>query len=354
MEQKRNDNTKKVTDGAQNLIGGSTTLSAQLLSGTDMRTPLSMLARTGQSSMAQPVLNRAVLGEHERRGIRSNSVRFLTFNIQSGISTTRYSQYVTRYWKHVLPHEARAKNLQRIGDLVHDYDVVALQEIDGGSLRSGFINQVEYLAQRAAFPYWYTQCNRDLGPFAQMGNGVLSRIAPKALEDHKLPGAIPGRGALVMRIPFPGTDAGPDEELLVVVLHLSLGGRSQAQQLEYVGELIDGEKNVVVLGDLNTPLSALLNTSPLAGCGLSTSPSACPTYPSWKPSQIIDHALVSKALMLEEYEVLDCGLSDHRPLAVTVARCPEYVEPAVAVQDIVADALQDAPRAELVASATSS
>ena len=336
-------------DGAQNPIRSRATLRTQLLSGTDMRSPLSMLDRNGQSSMAQPVLNRAVLGEHERQGIKSNSVRFLTFNIQSGISTTRYSQYVTRYWKHVLPHEARAKNLQLIGDLVQDYDMVALQEIDGGSLRSGFINQVEYLAQRAAFPYWYNQCNRDLGRFAQMGNGVLSRIAPSALEDHKLPGAIPGRGALVMRIPFPGGEAG--EELMVVLLHLSLGGRSQDRQLEYVGELIDGEKNVVVLGDLNSSLAALMNSSPLAGCGLRSSPSACPTYPSWKPSQILDHALVSKALMLKEYEVLDCGLSDHRPLAVTVARCTEYLAPPMPLKDIVIDALQDAPHARLVAAA---
>ncbi len=341
-----------------------------------MRSPLSMLARSGQSSMAQPVLNRAVLGEQERQEIESNSVRFLTFNIQSGISTTRFSQYVTRYWKHVLPHEGRAKNLQRIGDLVHDYDVVALQEIDGGSLRSGFINQVEYLAQRAAFPYWYTQCNRDLGPFAQMGNGVLSRIAPTALEDHKLPGAVPGRGALTMRIPFPyvsqlaaQAQEKLQEDLLVVLLHLSLGGRSQTRQLEYVRELIDGEKNVVVLGDLNSPLSAVLNTSPLADCGLRTSSRPCPTYPSWKPSQIIDHALVSESLRLAEYEVLDCGLSDHRPLAVTVTRRAERAAPSVfgavppqrAVQAIVADslqassvqvdALQNAPRAKLIASA---
>ena len=314
-----------------------------------MRSPLSMLARSGQSSMAQPVLNRAVLGDREwqEKGISKNSVRFLTFNIQSGISTTGYSQYVTRYWKHVLPHEARAQNLARIGDLVEDFDVVALQEIDGGSIRSGYINQVEYLAARAAFPYWYTQCNRDLGPFAQMGNGVLSRIAPNKLEDHKLPGAIPGRGALVMRLPFGASNDGFDEELMVVLLHLSLGGRSQAAQLEYVGELIDGHPNVVILGDLNAPLADVMNSSPLAGSGLRSHPRACPTYPSWAPSQIIDHALISESLTLKEYDVLDCGLSDHRPVAVTVERRAAETQRG---QDsnVVTDLLAGAPRVELV------
>ena len=208
---------------------GQANLRVQLLSGTDMRSPFEMLVRDGQLSVAQPVLNRTVLGEQERgEKTTSNSVRFLTFNIQAGISTTRYSQYVTRYWKQLLPHGARARNLQSIGDLLHSYDLVALQEIDAGSLRSGFVNQVEYLAHRAGFPYWYAQRNRDLGMFAQMGNGVLSRIAPHALEDHKLPGAIPGRGALVLRLPFNG------DELMVVLLHLSLGGRSQEAQLTYV------------------------------------------------------------------------------------------------------------------------
>ena len=277
-----------------------------------MRSPFEMLVRDGQLSVAQPVLNRAVLGEQERRERTSESVRFLTFNIQSGISTTRYSQYVTRYWKQLLPHEARARNLKSIGDLLHQYDLVALQEIDAGSLRSGFVNQVEYLAQRAGFPYWYAQRNRDLGMFAQMGNGVLSRIAPHALEDHKLPG-VPGRGALVLRLPFNGG------ELMVVLLHLSLGGRSQEAQLTYVQELIKDHEHVVVLGDLNSPLNSVMNHSPLSGCGLQSHAQSSPTYPSWQPSRIIDHALVSESLAINDYDVLDCHLSDHRPVAVEVS-----------------------------------
>ena len=130
-------------------------------------------------------------------------------------------------------------------------------EIDGGSIRSGFVNQVEYLADRAQFPYWYTQLNRDLGPFAQHGNGLLSRIAPMDIEDHKLPGAIPGRGAIVLRLPW------GDESVLLVLLHLSLGDRSRQQQLEYVRGLIENDEHVVVMGDMNSHLTELLfNTNP--------------------------------------------------------------------------------------------
>lgn len=239
-------------------------------------------------------------------------LKLLTFNIQVGIKTTKYRQYFTKGWKHVLPHEARNVNLRRIADVVRDYDLVALQEIDSGSLRSGFINQVEYIADRAEFPYWYTQLNRDLGPFAQQGNGVLSRIAPVEMEDHKLPGAIPGRGAILLRLPY------GDETVSLVLLHLSLGERSRQLQLEYVRGLIDAEDHVVVMGDMNSHLSDLLFDSPLAETNLVPVDQVLPTYPAWRPALALDHVLVSPGLRIDEYEVLDCRLSDHRPIAVSV------------------------------------
>ena len=239
-------------------------------------------------------------------------LKFLSFNIQSGITTTRYRHYVTRGWKHVLPHVDRGNNLRQIADLVADFDFVALQEVDAGSLRSGFVNQVEYLADRAHFPYWYAQLNRDLGLFAQHGNGLLCRLTPNSMEDHKLPGRIPGRGAIVVRLPF------GSQELFVVVLHLSLGERSRRMQLQYVRRLIEFEEHVVVLGDLNSHLGKLLNDSPLAHCHLKSPGQAKPTYPSWRPSLALDHVLVSPGLEFSQYEVLDCHLSDHRPIAVSI------------------------------------
>ena len=240
-------------------------------------------------------------------------IRLLTFNIQVGIQTTAYRHYVTKGWKHVLPHGARLQNLQRIAEVITDYDLVALQEIDGGSIRSGFVNQVEYLAQLGQFPYWYAQLNRDLGPIAQHGNGILSRVEPATLEDHKLPGAIPGRGAVVMRIPYAGHD------LVVVMLHLSLGVRSRMRQLSYIAELIQQEKQVVVMGDMNTPIGDLLETSPLAKLSLRRAENVAPTYPAWQPELALDHILVSSNLEIREYETLDCRLSDHLPIGVKIA-----------------------------------
>ena len=251
---------------------------------------------------------------HAFEATDNHTLRFLSYNIQVGMKTTKYRHYVTKGWKHVLPHESRNHTLSRIADVVADYDFVALQEIDAGSIRSGFVNQVEFIAELARFPYWYTQLNRDLGPIAQHGNGLLSRIAPEGMEDHRLPGAIPGRGAIVVRLPF------GDASVLVVMLHLSLGERSRALQLEYVKGLIDGEDHVVVMGDMNSHLSDLLFDSPLAETSLMPAETVGPTYPSWRPALALDHLLVSPTLSIDDYEVLDCRLSDHRPVSVSLTR----------------------------------
>src|SRR5678815_5077398 len=87
----------------------------------------------------------------------------------------------------------------------------------GGSVGSGFVNQTQYLAEAAEFPYWSHQANRKIAQFAASSNGLLTRIKPKEVLDYPLPGRIPGRGALWVRF------GSGDAELVLVVAHLSLG-----------------------------------------------------------------------------------------------------------------------------------
>lgn len=241
---------------------------------------------------------------------QSDSLRLLSFNIQVGISTQRYHHYLTRSWQHLLPHAGRSVNLQRIGDLLGDFDVVALQEVDGGSLRSGYVNQVEHLARLGAFPYWYQQLNRNLGRFAQHSNGVLSRLRPSLLEDHPLPGP-PGRGAMLMRL-----GEGPDA-IAVVMMHLSLGARTRTRQLAYIREMLGDYRHRVLMGDMNTHANDLLEHSPLRDLGL-WAPQVAATFPSWQPQRCLDHILLSPELTLERCEVLPLPISDHLPVAVQI------------------------------------
>ncbi|NBA96947.1 endonuclease/exonuclease/phosphatase family protein [Pseudomonas sp. R5(2019)] len=241
-------------------------------------------------------------------------LRLLSFNIQVGISTERYRHYLTRGWQHVLPHTGRATNLQKIGDLLNDFDLVALQEVDGGSLRSGYVNQVEHLAHLGGFPYWYQQLNRNLGRLAQHSNGVLSRLKPRIIEDHPLPGPA-GRGAILVRF-GEGADA-----LVVVMMHLALGARTRTRQLAYIRELIGGYRHQVLMGDMNTHATDLLQHSPLRDLGL-LAPQMEATFPSWRPQRCLDHILLSPSLTLERVQVLAQPISDHLPVAVEI-RLPD-------------------------------
>ncbi|NNJ71602.1 MAG: EEP domain-containing protein, partial [Enterobacterales bacterium] len=102
---------------------------------------------------------------------KRQTLRLLSFNIQVGINSRRYADYITSSWQHILPNNKRMETLHAMSRLMKDYDIVALQEADGGSIRSNFINQVSLLAQFAGFSYWHQQCNRNLGRIAQHSNG---------------------------------------------------------------------------------------------------------------------------------------------------------------------------------------
>lgn len=246
---------------------------------------------------------------------RVDRLRFLTFNIQAGTTTVNYRDYVTKSWKHVMPHSERSANLASIAELISEYDIVGLQELDNGSFRSGFLNQSQYLAEKARFPYWSTQANRKVGKIAASSNALLSRFLPDEVHDHKLPGRIAGRGALIARY------GKGDDALHVIVSHLSLGKRSRAVQLEYLTELIGDKRHVVMMGDLNAQSDTPEIRDFLDASGLTPAVCDSHTFPSWNPQRSIDFILTSPSLKAIDVDVINIDLSDHLPVATTIMRC---------------------------------
>ena len=125
-------------------------------------------------------------------------LRMLSCNIQAGSSTRAYREYITRSWSHVLPTGKRA-NLDSLATLFSPFDIVGLQESDPGSMRSGFDDQSDYLAERGRFPFVSHQSNRRISRIAGSGNALLSRLEPSELLDYSLPGRVAGRGRIRVR-----------------------------------------------------------------------------------------------------------------------------------------------------------
>ncbi|NEV62788.1 endonuclease/exonuclease/phosphatase family protein [Thiorhodococcus minor] len=239
-------------------------------------------------------------------------LNLLSYNVQAGIYSRQYSDYLTNSWKHVLPHPERLVNLTRIAQLLRRFDLVGLQEVDAGSLRSSYVDQIQYLARHGAFPFSYRQVNRNLGPFAQHSNGLLCRLRPREIEEHKLPG-LPGRGAVVAE--FTLTEG---QVLAVVIVHLALGWRARRRQLDFLARLAQCYPYIVMMGDFNCGcdsrgLRSMVRRTAMRGldCELKT-------FPSWRPRHNLDHILVSEPLKTVSARVIDYALSDHLPISMTI------------------------------------
>lgn len=240
-----------------------------------------------------------------------DTVRLLSLNIQFGLHTSRYLQYVTQAWRHVLPTRGARAVLERIAVLAEPYGLVALQEADAGSLRSARLNQVAHLAQRAGFPYWHAAVTRDLRPFAQHCLGCLSRWPLQNVKYHALPGW-PGRGALEVEIEPTGR-----EPLRVIIAHLALGRPVRTRQLNFLATLIRDRTDTVVIGDLNCTTPELTAHRAVRAAGLRAAHSQH-TFPSWRPSRALDHILVTPTVDVVGATVLEERVSDHLPIATEI------------------------------------
>lgn len=245
-------------------------------------------------------------------GVPACLLRVASFNVQTGISTSCYRDYITGSWRHIWPTTKRLPNLNRIAQLLKPFDLVGLQEVDGGGARSHHIVQTQYLAEHGGFAYWHNQINRRFGNIALHSNGLLSRFRPDFVHDHKLPG-LPGRGALLARF-----GKHPQRSLYLCIVHLALGRRARLRQIRFVSELIGHLPHLILMGDLNceprSPELRLLTAS----TGLDDPMCELKTFPSWRPQKMLDHILVTPSLAVRRVRVLDFACSDHLPLAMEI------------------------------------
>lgn len=244
--------------------------------------------------------------------VESQKLKLLSYNVQVGIPANNFRHYLSNVWKHVLPFSGRNANLDRIANFISDFDIVGLLELDAGSIRSEFVNQPEYVAEKAGFPYCYSKRNRDLGIVAQHSLAIMSHHEAIYVQEHSLPSTIPGRGALEVHF-------GDENDPLVVVLaHLSLLSRARRKQLKYLTQIVKKYRHAVVMGDLNTQIHSEELGLLFANTTFNKPENSLHTFPSWKPRVGFDHILVTPELKLGESEVFGLDYSDHLPVGMEV------------------------------------
>ena len=203
-------------------------------------------------------------------------------------------------------------------DLVVDYDrtsvvivqqqpdVVALQELDSMTGRSGHHDQLDELATRTGYhPVFGAAIEFNGGLY---GVGILSREMPVSTKRIPLPGEEP-RVLLVAEL----------EDYVIACTHLDL---NEAQRLASISLIVEEaqrwQKPFLLAGDWNdTPDSELLKVMTQHFTVLTGYEA---TYPADEPTECIDYVGVfnGRAEAIESHVIDEPEASDHRPLVVWV------------------------------------
>ena len=226
------------------------------------------------------------LGGHVSSSSQSPKTwKVATLNVQAGLSTHKYRDYITQSWHHISPTSAhKHKNLMDICGAVQHLDVFGVQEIDPGSWRSGFKNQAMFLAEHGRFNHWSYQANRNTG-LSTTANGIFSKNPLKMIEHWTLPSrksSVAPRGAMRADVE---DDNG--HTWCCAVAHFSLNAQDRLAQASFLAERLTEEKNILLLGDFNdVPSSPSLK--PLDK--IFDQHTDLLTYPRWSPRKAIDLA----------------------------------------------------------------
>ena len=200
-----------------------------------------------------------------------------------------------------------------------DPDIVGLVEVDTGSIRSGMINQAEFIAHSIGH-YSIHECKYGVRSFNQripvlrkQSNAFLS--APR-VHGERFHYFTTGIKRLIIELEL--------SEVCVFLVHLSLKYRQRQEQLRFMHDLIQkSSKPVVVAGDFNTFWGTDEIYLFMRATGLrSANAQGLPSYPARVPRAELDFVLVDPRIRVEHFAIPDVRWSDHRPLVCEFSVIP--------------------------------
>ncbi|HHW08732.1 MAG TPA: hypothetical protein GXX29_02015 [Firmicutes bacterium] len=245
-------------------------------------------------------------------------MRVMTYNIKGGINKARRASEGWTY----------QDNINGIVKVIaaQNPDVVVLQEVDKGRLRSEAMDQISWLSEKLGYhgvfgrSFFDPQADGSVGEY---GNGLLSRyhisawrVEPLWHRDYNLPGepkwVIEPRSCLVAEILAP-------EPIIIMGLHLSTTADQRQEQLRQVSELVRMEKDkpLVLMGDFNAQLPELRASAVAGELTSLLSEVHGFTFPNGKEAaSTIDHIWVSSHWRVDSVWVVSeqQGISDHNPV----------------------------------------
>ena len=205
------------------------------------------------------------------------------------------------------------QNLERITKVIGSYrpDIVGLVEVDGGSFRSEWRNQAEYVASALGHYHSYESKYEERSwarTLPVVNKQINAFVTSDIIQDVKFLYFEHGVKRLVIQLEM--------AQLVVFLVHLSIKYRHRQYQLSDLYSLIkDVRKPHIVAGDLNAFWGDKEIELFLAATGLcSANTRSVPSYPSWAPRRQLDFVLHSEAIKVTGFQIPQVTYSDHLPL----------------------------------------
>lgn len=226
----------------------------------------------------------------------NTSLRLMTYNIHRGIGTNG------------------KLNLAATADVIGKAksDIVALQEVERFSPRTGFKDEIRYLSSKLDMNYAYGKSLNIL--MGEYGNGLLSKYPIEESKTIKLPSMKEQRTALRAVINIEG------HRLAVYNVHLGLNESERQEQINYITHLLDSEKlDYVLMGDMNSGVDKLSSITEIMKDSALESPMYGQSTIEENDLQArIDYIFLSQSMKSTEYNVMITNASDHYPVVSAV------------------------------------
>jgi len=231
-------------------------------------------------------------GDDLDRKERETKLKLMTFNMHRGIDKNG------------------RLDLGAIAEVItaSDANIIALQEVERYSIRTGFQDQIKKLSEKTEMNYAYSKSTNILN--GEYGNGLLSKYPIEEYKAIDLPSYGEQRTVLRAIINVNGL------RLVVYNTHLGLKAIEREEQLEFIMQMISEETlEYILMGDLNTKINKLkMVTDTMKDSAQNSEKLQQSTFEEEGIQERIDYIFVSSNIKVVNYDVILSEASDHYPV----------------------------------------
>lgn len=200
-------------------------------------------------------------------------------------------------------------DLDGIAEVIKDSgaEIIALQEVERFSVRTGFRDQIKYIADKLSMKYVFGKSVNILN--GQYGNGILTKYPIEEYEISPLPSEGEQRTLLRAGLNVNGNS------VYIYNTHLGLNQSERDRQIEEILKILGEQKNFLIAGDFNSSVDKLgAITEKYIDCASFVNNYGDVTFENNGLRERIDYLFVSKEFEIKSYYVHVSDASDHYPV----------------------------------------